>query len=349
MMIGIAGVAFGSPLLFSVLFEDRHRRPLHVVMLNGYINEGERNSPLHKVTASESRVRSTFGVSERSKRIVECAAASSAAVGALSERPFINEIGEGGKEMAVSCKGKRRLTYKGKEYIWSIRENYEGFFADRYNVFHELHITAADKSFSTIFPLRPDYDDDGENYNRMKEYLGIDFDIPEAVTLSFVAMIIEREDRYFVIERHTEKIPQIHIGSGKSYTVMNNVRPILSVEVSETSNPFDTAYIFGKWLCIGSDRKAYFVDIETAEYHEMDIPMYFGSFREFGGRLYIFTGVGIIALDNDMNKLWQNDSLAVDGVTGGELSADGKYLTVSCELDPPGGWVDTTISTETGR
>lgn len=251
--------------------------------------------------------------------------------------------------MAVNCKGKRRLTYKGKEYIWSIRENYEGFFANRYNVFHELHITAADKSFSTIFPLRPDYDDDGENYKRMKEYLGIDFDIPEAVTPSFVAMIIEREDRYFVIERHTEKIPQIHIGSGKSYTVMNNVRPILCVEVSETSNPFDTAYIFGKWLCIGSDRKAYFVDIEKAEYHEMDIPMYFGYFREFGGRLYIFTGVGIIAIDNDMNKLWQNDSLAVDGVTGGELSADGKYLTVSCELDPPGGWVDVTISTETGR
>ena len=248
--------------------------------------------------------------------------------------------------MAVSYKGKRRLTYKGKEYIWSIRENYEGLFSMKYYVFHELHITAADKSFSTVFPLRPD---DDEDYQRMKEDLGIDFDIPEAITPSFVAMIIDMEDRYFVSERHTDRIPQLRIESGKSYTVMNNVKPVLCVEVRDTTNPFDTAYVYGKWLLVGCFDEVYIVDIEKAEYKTLRVPGYFGYFREIGGRLYIFTCVGVIAFDSDMNKLWQNDSLAVDGVTGGELSADGKYLTVSCELDPPGGWVDVTISTETGK
>ena len=90
--------------------------------------------------------------------------------------------------MAVSYKGKRKLTYKGKEYIWCIRENYEGYFPDKYNAFQELHITAADKSFSTFFPLRPD---DEENYRKMKEFLKIDFDIPEAITPSFVVKVIE--------------------------------------------------------------------------------------------------------------------------------------------------------------
>lgn len=248
--------------------------------------------------------------------------------------------------MSVSYKGKRKLTYKGKEYIWNIRENYEGYFAIKFNIFHELHITATDKSFSTIFPLCPDNEED---YRRMKEFLGIDFDIPEAITPSFVAMIIEREDRYFVSERHTEKTPQIHINSGKSYTVMNNVKPILCVEVRDTNNPFDTAYVFGKWLLIGCFDEIYIVDIEKTEYRTIRVPGYFGYFRELGDRLYIFTCVGIIAFDKDMKKLWQNDSLAVDGVTGGKLSEDGRYLTVSCELDPPGGWVDVTISTETGR
>lgn len=90
--------------------------------------------------------------------------------------------------MSVSYIGKRKLTYKGKEYIWSIRENYEGFFAMKYLIFRELHITAADKSFSTFIPLCPDND---EVYQRLKEYLGIDFDIPEAITPSFVVKVIE--------------------------------------------------------------------------------------------------------------------------------------------------------------
>ena len=92
--------------------------------------------------------------------------------------------------MSVSYKGKRKIIHKGKEYIWSIRENYEGFFAMKYLIFRELHITAADKSFSTFIPLRPDND---EVYQRLKEYLGIDFDIPEAITPSFVVKVIEWE------------------------------------------------------------------------------------------------------------------------------------------------------------
>ncbi len=97
MMIGIAGAAFGSPLLFSVLFEDRHRRPLHIVMLNGYINEGERNSPLHPKTKNNRFVGNgvlavpfLWFISE----FVECAAVRSTARqnGGVLSFPFFNNF-----------------------------------------------------------------------------------------------------------------------------------------------------------------------------------------------------------------------------------------------------------------
>lgn len=250
--------------------------------------------------------------------------------------------------MAVSYKGKRKLVHNGKEYIWNIRENYEGFFSMKFNVFHELHITAADKSFSTFFPLRPD---DDEDYMKMKEYMGIDFDIPEAVTPSFVVKVIEWENRYYFRKGRdiSPKCEKLAFGSDICYTVMKNGRDVLCVTVDETGNPFDDAYIFGEWLCIGCYDKVYIVDIETKKYTVTEVPMYFGYFRELGDRLYIFTGVGVIAYDRDMHRLWQNDALAVDGVTGGELTEDGRYLMISCEMDPPGGWVDKMIDTETGR
>jgi len=80
--------------------------------------------------------------------------------------------------MSVSYKGKRKLTYKGKEYIWSVHK--------------EFHITAVDRSEMYEFPLRPK---DDEEHQRLKEYLGIDFDIPEAITPSFVVKVIEWEQR----------------------------------------------------------------------------------------------------------------------------------------------------------
>ena len=248
--------------------------------------------------------------------------------------------------MAVSYKGKRKLVYKKKEYIWNIRENYDWGIAAEFGSFLELHITAADKSEEYVFPLRPD---DEEDYQKLKKYLGIDFDIPEAITPAFVVKLIKWGNRYYVREGMEKSAEQLVIGNDRSYTVMKRGKPFLCVTAEETGNTFDTAVVFGKWLLIGCFRTVYIVDIEKKEYSEMEIPMYFGYFREIGDKLYIFTGVGIIAFDRNMNRLWQNDDLAVDGVTYGELSDDGKTMEISCEMDPPGGWIDRTISTETGR
>lgn len=49
-----------------------------------------------------------------------------------------------------------------------------------------------------------------------------------------------------------------------------------------------------------------------------------------------------------MNILWKNAELACDGVIVHGISDDGKNLNVSCEIDPPGGWVDKKVDITNG-
>lgn len=142
------------------------------------------------------------------------------------------------------------------------------------------------------------------------------------------------------------------LGKGKKYFVTKNSVPYLTAEVEMTSNPFDEACIFGKYLCIGIFEKIAFVDLETlnVRYDELErFELYFGRFDIiYNDMLFISSGSGITAYDRDLNVIWKNSNLAVDGVCIYGISDDGKYLKVSCELDPPGGWVDKKVDISTG-
>ena len=141
------------------------------------------------------------------------------------------------------------------------------------------------------------------------------------------------------------------LGKGKKYFVTKNSVPYLTAEVEMTSNPFDETCIFGKYLCIGIFEKIAFVDLENlnVRYDELErFELYVGDFVIYGDMLFVLSGSGITAYDRDLNVLWKNTNLAVDGVCIYGISDDKKQLKISCELDPPGGWVDKKVDMATG-
>lgn len=141
------------------------------------------------------------------------------------------------------------------------------------------------------------------------------------------------------------------IGTGKKYYITKNSTPYLIAEADSTDNPFDTACIFGKYLCIGIYEKIAFVDLITlsTRFDTID-SWYFGDFVIYNDILFVLSDVGITAYDKDLNILWKNSGLAYDGVCIYGISDDGEYLEVSCELDPPDGCrVHKKVDIKTGN
>lgn len=58
-------------------------------------------------------------------------------------------------------------------------------------------------------------------------------------------------------------LKRLIIGSGKKYFIEKNFKPYLLVEADITSNSFDTACIFGKYLCISIMDTIIFVDLDS--------------------------------------------------------------------------------------
>jgi hypothetical protein len=54
-----------------------------------------------------------------------------------------------------------------------------------------------------------------------------------------------------------------------------------------------------------------------------------------------------VAFNHDLEQLWESDDLAVDGVICEGIEDD--TMMITCETDPPGGWIKRTISLNDGR
>lgn len=144
-----------------------------------------------------------------------------------------------------------------------------------------------------------------------------------------------------------EEVQKINIGDGKVYYVEKDAEPYLQVEVDSSMNPFDQALIYGKYLCLGVGERVYFLDLEKAEYISIDVDCYFGYFYKHNQLLYITSASEVLVFDNDIHLLWKSEKLAIDGVVIKEFSEDCIYL--SCEMDPPGGWIERKLDLRTGR
>lgn len=140
----------------------------------------------------------------------------------------------------------------------------------------------------------------------------------------------------------------LKIGSGKFYALRLHGRNILRVEVnSDDWNPFNSGAVWERFFCLGTGSEIFIVDLNTFDYRQIKVDGYFGYFFQYGDMMFMASASGVLAFDTEMNLLWQNESIAVDGVLFHGVE-DGA-LCVSCELDPPGGWVDKRLDIATGK
>ena len=140
----------------------------------------------------------------------------------------------------------------------------------------------------------------------------------------------------------------LKIGSGKFYALRLHERNVLRFEVDNDDwNPFNAAIVWGKYFCLGTGSNIVIVDLNTLKYRSIKVVGYFGYFFQYGDMLFAASSWGVLAFNMEMNLLWRNEDISVDGVLFHGVE-DGA-LCVSCELDPPGGWVDKRLDIVTGK
>ena len=144
-------------------------------------------------------------------------------------------------------------------------------------------------------------------------------------------------------------IKRIAIGSGKVFCVYKDDAPYVSVEVNLlNSEHFTDSLIVGDYLLIGNYYEGvYVIDLLNLSFDHIAVDGYFGYFVEDGECIYILGCENIIAMNRECSVLWKSDCIAVDGITCEGI--EGKTMQVTCEMDPPGGWVDKKIDLCTGK
>ena len=140
---------------------------------------------------------------------------------------------------------------------------------------------------------------------------------------------------------------EIKIGEFEFYYVFCDNKPYLKVE-ADTKKSFDDAIIYNSHLLIGSFDKVYFINLLDFGITELEVEMYFGYFEVHEEAVYILDGRGIIAFDKNLEEIWRNHNLAVDGVISLGM-IDEEIMSISCEMDPPGCWVDKKINIKSGE
>lgn len=155
---------------------------------------------------------------------------------------------------------------------------------------------------------------------------------------------------YDVIENSGEIFAErrFKFGEGRSFTVKADGRDLLCVEVNPDEwNPFGEWVIWHDHFCLGTGSEMIAVNLRSFEYRRIEVDMYFGYFYQYGEMLFTASAAGVLAFDKNMELLWRNEDLAVDGVTFSGVV--GSELYVSCEMDPPGGWVAKRLDIYTGN
>lgn len=112
-------------------------------------------------------------------------------------------------------------------------------------------------------------------------------------------------------------------------------------------DPFNEFMVWHGFFCFGAGDKIITASLETQEQKRYAVRSYFGHFYPCRDILFAASAEGLLAFDEKMELLWRNEKLAVDGVTFGGIS--GNVVDISCEMDPPGGWVDRRLDIRSGK
>ena len=132
------------------------------------------------------------------------------------------------------------------------------------------------------------------------------------------------------------------MGHGKRLYVYKDDEAFLVVELNILQCFFD-AILFKEYLVIGNYYEGiWFINQNDLKVENIKVNGYFGHFEVCEDRLYVLGCEDVMAFDRHMSLLWQSEPLAVDGVVCDQIDDD--RMILSCEMDPPGGWVERIIS-----
>ena len=144
-----------------------------------------------------------------------------------------------------------------------------------------------------------------------------------------------------------ENAKSIKLGSGRFYYIYRDDQPYVRIEVRFFEFFSDTVF-FHDYFVIGNyDEGIYVIRMCDMNVIHKKISGYFGHFRIIDDCLYVSGMNNITAFDACMNEKWTSEDIAVDGALLHEIEGDS--IVVSCEMDPPGGWVDKRIRLSDGK
>lgn len=144
----------------------------------------------------------------------------------------------------------------------------------------------------------------------------------------------------------------VPIGKGtpdKYYLIEKDEQPHILLKVYYDMWGFEENIVMKQYLAIGFSRYFYLINIQNGNiisYIDFE-DQYFGHIYVDEKFIWISSMQHLICMNIEGKILWRINELAVDGIIIEDY--DGKYLSISCEMDPPGGWVDHTVDNQTGK
>lgn len=144
-----------------------------------------------------------------------------------------------------------------------------------------------------------------------------------------------------------DNLKNIVLGNGKTYYIYRDNDPIAIVEINKFDY-FTDAIIFNDYAIIGNYYEGiYAICLSDYSVRSIRIKGYFGYFETDNDVLYVLGCENIVALGHDLELLWESDVLAIDGVICNSIKDD--TMMISCEMDPPEGWIERKISLTDGK
>ena len=144
-----------------------------------------------------------------------------------------------------------------------------------------------------------------------------------------------------------ENVKSIVLGSGRFYYIYRDDKPYVKIEVRLFDYFSDTVFFHDHFVIGNYEEGVYVINMPDLKVTHKEISGYFGHFEIIDDSLYVLGMNNITAFDSGMNEKWISDNIAVDGVTF--YKTEGDTMIVSCEMDPPGGWIEKRISLSDGK
>ena len=140
----------------------------------------------------------------------------------------------------------------------------------------------------------------------------------------------------------------ICLGEGRKYYILKDGMPHCCVIVDDNSM-FETGTICEVFFVAPHNDEVIIMSLNDLMVKQKIRPDgYFCKTALVNNILLISDCTGITALNRNLEVLWSKHNLAIDGVILGEMVSE-DVIEISCEMDPPGGWVSKMINISTGE